>query len=126
MIHKIVYNNCYGGFTLSISAIEWLEHNCTDEELQSFIKQALLQNNTRAIIYTVTDWFEGKRHHKDLVSVVEALGDKASGDCAKLSIATIEGDLYNIDEYDGWESVVTPDGLNWIIIEDERLKELRG
>lgn len=53
------------------------------------------------------------RHNPILVQVVEELGDKASGDCAKLAIAKISGP-YRIDEYDGSESVKQPDGYDWI------------
>lgn len=27
-MHKIVYNNDYGGFSISVKAIDWLEENC--------------------------------------------------------------------------------------------------
>jgi hypothetical protein len=41
-----------------------------------------------------------------LVQVVEELGDAASGDCGKLRIVEIpDGTEYEIDEYDGQESV---------------------
>ena len=56
------------------------------------------------------------RHDKNLVEVVEELGDKASGDCAKLKVVQIPGNIYRIDEYDGAESIETPDTLDWITI----------
>lgn len=41
-----------------------------------------------------------------LIQVVNELGDKADGDCAKLRIVEIpDGIEYEIDEYDGMESV---------------------
>jgi hypothetical protein len=49
-----------------------------------------------------------------LVQVVEELGDKANGRCAKLRIAEVPaGTLYRIDEYDGFESVETKDSYEW-------------
>ena len=49
-----------------------------------------------------------------LVQVVEELGDAASGRFAKLQIADVpSGSLYRIDEYDGLESVETPDSYEW-------------
>jgi hypothetical protein len=117
-MHKVVFNNCYGGFSLSISAIAWLEHNCTDKELKLFIKQVFNEGGNLHIQYAVSDYFCNKRHHKDLVAVVEALGPKANGSCASLSICNIDTNQYRIEEYDGAEDVVTPDGENWIFIED--------
>ncbi len=41
-----------------------------------------------------------------LIQVVEELGDKASGDCSKLKVIEIpDGIEYEIDDYDGQESV---------------------
>ena len=125
MSHKVVYNACYGGFSLSLKAIDWLEHNSKDGSLREHIKMAKVKNlsstsslNGDFLRYDVSDWFCNRRHHKDLVAVVEALGKEANGSCAKLSIATIEGNLYKIDEYDGFEEVITPEDSDWIVISD--------
>jgi hypothetical protein len=49
-----------------------------------------------------------------LVQVVEELGEAASGPYAKLKIAEVAaGSRYRIDEYDGFESVETPDSYEW-------------
>ncbi len=46
------------------------------------------------------------RADPDLVRVVEELGDAANGDCAKLRVIEIpDGVSWEIDEYDGMESV---------------------
>ena len=122
-MNKVVYNACYGGFTLSLKAIDWLEANCKDNELREFIKSMRRDKcNSRlkdeCFCYNVSNWFEDRRHHKDLVAVVEALGNDANGRCAKLAIATIYCNLYRIDQYDGAESVITPeDTEHWIIID---------
>lgn len=51
---------------------------------------------------------EIERHDPDLVAVVEELGSKrASGYCAELEITDIGDSLYHIDDYDGYESVIT-------------------
>lgn len=124
-MHKVVFNNCYGGFSLSLKAVEWLEVNCKDNELRNFIKSLHLAGKEYSFAskdecfrYDVSDWFEGRRHHKDLVAVVEALGAEANGFCASLEICEIGGNQYRIDEYDGVESVATPEGYDWIFIED--------
>lgn len=44
---------------------------------------------------------------------MEELGDKANGECANLAIEEVYGP-YRIDEYDGFESVKTPGGYDWI------------
>lgn len=117
-MHKIVFNNCYGGFSLSMRAIAWLEHNCTDENLRILIKDVFDEGGNLHIIYTVSRWFEDKRHHKDLVAVVEALGEDASGECVNLDIWKINSNQYCIEEYDGSEEVITPNNGNWIFIND--------
>lgn len=96
MGHKIVYNACYGGFGLS-------------EEAEARFAE-LAGRPAPKICY------DFDRHDPILVQVVEELGDAASGFCACLRIAEIEGSLYRIDEYDGFESVETPDEVQWVQI----------
>lgn len=76
MSHKVVYNACYGGFSLSLKAIDWLEQNAKDKSLVSKIKEYKRLNEKLYWNYAVDDI---PRHHKDLVAVVEVLGNKASG-----------------------------------------------
>lgn len=124
-MHKVVFNNCYGGFSISMKAVDWLEHNSKDEALLEHIKNCKedIEYSTsaykdRVLCYSVSEFFDRKRHHKDLVSVVEALGDDANGSSAHLGIAKIYGNQYRIDEYDGAEDVITPSGEDWVVIED--------
>ena len=123
-MNKVVYNNNYGGFSISLKAVEWLEHNSNDNELRDFIKslrsagkEYSFSSKDECLCYDVSGWFEDKRHHKDLVAVVEALGDEANGSCAQLNIRKICGNQYRIEEYDGAEDVITPeDDSEWIVI----------
>lgn len=48
-----------------------------------------------------------ERHDPDLIRVVEELGKEANGICANLVIKDIGDSKYHIDEYDGYESVIT-------------------
>ena len=130
MPHKIVYNKDYGGFSLSLQAIAWLEQNGSEK-----IKQAIknIKNDPVAegfsqhsmelhIMYGVSDYFDSLRHDPDLVAVVEALGDKANGECAHLAIITIGSNMYRIETYDGYEDVITPDrDHEYVIIKEAQL-----
>lgn len=131
-MNKVVYNSDYGEFLLSMKAVEWLEQNCEDNKLREFIKSMRKDKcNSRLkdeyICCYVSDWFEDMRHHKDLVAVVEALGNDANGRNAKLAIADIYGNKYRIDQYDVAESVITQesaervvtpeDDVHWIVID---------
>jgi hypothetical protein len=95
---KVVYNTCFGGFSLSAEAIalalQWgLEIDCCGSG----------EGTTRVA-----------RHHPVLVAVVETLGEAANGDTAFLRVRPLLGSKYRIEEYDGREQVVEPRHLRWI------------
>lgn len=102
---KVVINSCYGGFSLSKKAMERLEELGVKDEYYEENK-----NNSA----TFDDmWYPSiKRSDPRLVQVVEELGDEASGACAKLEVVEVNG-KYRITEYDGWESIETPDDIEW-------------
>lgn len=131
--NKVVYNSCFGGFSLSDKAVIWLEQNAEDEELREFIKvkreEASKIPAKERWTSSVEDIMQSSlrydfkehgipRHHPDLIKVVEKLKDKADGMCAELRIAKIKGCLYRIDEYDGAETVIEPEDYDWIDIND--------
>lgn len=131
MKHKIVYNDCYGGYTLSDKAIDWLsEHG--SEKTKNFIAQKRIEAKEKdAFSYASQERIDNakfyvmdavrsflNRHDHDLVAVVEALGKEVNGTFSKLAIAEIDEDKYFIDEYDGRESVVTPADLCWEVIDE--------
>lgn len=90
-MNKIVYNACYGGYALSSKANEWLR--------------------SKGVI-NLTNL---ERHNPLLVECVEELKEEASAEYSDLRVAEIEGNIYRIEEYDGCESVVTPEE-DWVII----------
>ena len=91
-MYKVVINCCYGGFDLSKKA----------EEL--YFQKTGKQFN---------EW-TGSRHDPALVAVVEELTSKeASNEYSRLNIVEVKG-LYRITEYDGFESIETPEDLDWI------------
>lgn len=95
--YKVVYNGCYGGFSLSEKATAMLyEVGALNDEV---------------------DYWSIERHNPHLVKVVEELGDLASSSFSNLKIAEITSPIYKIDEYDGAESVITPDRIAWVKIE---------
>lgn len=130
MKHKIIYNDCYGGYTLSDNAIDWLsEHG--SESTKNFIAQKRIEakekedfssasqdsiDNAKFYVMDAVRSFL-KRHDPDLVAVVEALGKEVNGTFSELAIAEIYEDKYFIDEYDGRETVVTPADVCWTGIE---------
>lgn len=141
---KVVYNAKYGGFGLSKEAVQryweikgqqiWIED---DKEYPSLglwtvwlipPEERLKQKSTEEFFglspderiaynkaYSAQTWYhcDVVRHDPALVQVVEELGDKANGECAKLAIAQVSGP-YRIDEYDGFERVMTADTYEWI------------
>lgn len=131
MKHKVVYNDCFGGYALSDKAIDWLEEYGS-KRTKEFITQKKIEanekikdydpkvrvtaNSTRKfyIMDAVRNFLE--RHDPDLVAVVEALGKEVYDTFSSLAIEEIEGDMYNIEDYDGKETVVTPDDIGWTVI----------
>jgi hypothetical protein len=139
---KVVYNNCYGGFGLSPIAtyeiakrkgIEVFIYHYKFDGNELYRKIDLVEGwfdvipNRSVVIFLTADLgneitkypnslrFDGvslKRTDEDLVSVVESLGEKANGKYADLQIAVVEN-KYRIIEYDGAESVETPDDIEW-------------
>jgi hypothetical protein len=133
---KVVYNACYGGFGLSREACErywelqgkqvWFENSTwgfnvwlvppkervSQKEWSGMSIEERIDFNER---YSKQTWYHRNvsRHDPILVQVVEELGKKANGEYAKLAIAEVSGP-YRIDEYDGYESVKTPGGYDWI------------
>lgn len=131
MKHKIVYNDCYGGYALSDKAIDWLAEYGSERTRQFIAKKRLEANekindydsrvcvtsdSTRKfyVMDAVSSFLE--RHDSDLVAAVEALGKEVNGTFSDLAIEEIDGDVYNIEEYDGKETVVTPDDIGWTVI----------
>jgi len=92
---KIAYNACFGGFSLSKEAVA---------------RYAELSGKA-------VDTSGGRncdRADPLLVQVIEELGERANGACAKLALATVrKGTRYFIEEYDGSEWVYTARTVTW-------------
>lgn len=131
---KIVINDCYGGFGVSIEALkELVKRNAKclethtlesyygkdseDSWKKDFSKYIDLGNGMfgqasgfniykEGLLYSLDDYEKSVRIDKDLIEVIEMLGEKANGFCASLNIIEIpDGIEWVIDEYDGMESI---------------------
>ena len=139
---KIVYNNCYGVFSLSHDAIlayaklKGLTLYPETSDYKMVIYWTTPPEDRADLIKGADAWklatteqrvASNEKHRKsvlydrdiprddpDLVAVVEELGEKASGRCASLMIENLApGTLYRITEYDGIESVETMESVDW-------------
>lgn len=97
--NKVVINSCYGGFSLSDSALAML---------------AKRKGLTVSEVYSLTIRME--RHDLDLIEVVETLGKRANTEFSDLKVKQIAGHQYKIGEYDGFEWLQTPESMEWISI----------
>lgn len=94
---KIIYNACYGGFTLSpLAQAALLRAGCTQEEVGGFYCE--------------------NRHDPRLVHVVETMGSEAGGPCSELCVHEISGTKYMVRQYDGFEHIETPESIDWVVI----------
>ena len=81
---KVVINCCYGGFSLSKEAYDYLGIEWDGYGFE----------------------YDDERTNPKLIEVVETLGQSASGACADLKVIEIpEGIKWYISEYDGFETV---------------------
>lgn len=83
---KVVLNGCYGGFSLSEKAYNFLN-----------------------IAWDGYGYdFMNDRENPKLVECVEKLGEDANGSCANLYIEEYDDEnfIYEIDDYDGCESLI--------------------
>lgn len=99
-MHKVAYNTCYGGFSLSKKA----------ELLYRSLKNMSEEDDLFAD--------ELDRHDPVLIAVIEKLGEEANGFLSNLAIQTINSSKYRIAEYDGIERVITPEDEKYILIEE--------
>ena len=110
MTYKIVYNSCYGGFSLSPEAVKLARDLSGDKNWGGVRLVGEKYDHTGEIC----DFFYGHiynipRHNKILVDVVKKLGNHANGYCAELQIHETDNPYYRIDEYDGNETVMSID-----------------
>lgn len=84
---EVLYNQCYGGFSLSKEAVDELNHTYGWKKSSSEIAEC--------------------RHDPRLISLFKEKGSKwMSGECSELAvIKLVDVDGYRITDYDGKENV---------------------
>jgi hypothetical protein len=99
---KIVLNKCFGGFSISREAAEFMAKQGCERA-----KAELAQDNDFYGFGYVDNMDGGyDRTSPYLVSAVETLGERADGASSKLMVVEIPDDIeYFIDDYDGIETV---------------------
>ena len=112
-MYKVVYNDCFGGFSLSVEAVRWLREN-GHGKIQNIAKTYQMVPMERTFGCHLEDI---ERHDPDLVRCVETLGKRASGALANLKVYKLKGNRYRNDEYDGSEDVYEPEDEEYITIE---------
>lgn len=94
---KVVYNSCYGGFSLS-------------EEAKARFARAKGKEPKDIYVYDI------ERSDPDLVQIVEDMNRQAGNSLADLQIEDVPaGARWRIDEYDGMESVMLITDYDWHI-----------
>ncbi len=140
----IVFNACYGGFSLSEAAvhryaeIKGITLYVERDRLHRLPTYWTAPESERGAILDGEEWYAAsleqrqasneawnnlqlscrdfRRDDPTLVQVVRELGSAANGMCADLKIAEVpEGERYRIDEYDGNERVMTVDDYEWSV-----------
>ncbi len=113
---KIVYNACFGGFSLSRAAVLLgRELSGNPRWADAYIKGDVFPCGTPC------DYDYGHisglpRYDPILVRVVEQLGAGANRRCAELKVRELpSGTPYRISEYDGRETIETADSMDWTI-----------
>lgn len=110
MTVKVVFNEHFGGFSLSDEALRRLRELGVDVGTYGYRMDDDNPEND----------YEIERHDPRLVQVVEELGDRAHGRHFtvgdRLLVATLKGNRYIIREHDGQESVIEPSDIKWATV----------
>lgn len=113
---RVLYNADYGGFGISTKATQWIcdklgvavefkDGSCGYPEMNDE-DRTLYSNNI-------------KRHSQLMLDCFDELGSKVfSGRCAAVRDFMLEGNQYDIEDYDGSETVIQPsDTQYWTTID---------
>lgn len=111
---KIAYNGCFGGFSLSRTAVLLGRKLSGNPNWGGVTVKGDIYEDGQICERDYGQLNDIPRTDPTLITVIEKLGRKADGDCANLQIEDIPaGVKYRIDEYDGNERVMTQDSYDW-------------
>lgn len=99
---KVVINRKFGGFSISRAAAQFMADRGNARARAELAKGGSWYG------FGYAEGFPGgyDRGDPDLIAAVEALGDAANGDAARLRVIEIpDGIEWELDEYDGVESI---------------------
>ena len=106
---KVVYNQCFGGFSLSDKAVRRYGE-LKGVEILSEGTYYYVEDGRRNYFW----YWDIERDDPALVRVVEEMGEEADGRYADLVVVDIPaGTRYRIREYDGREWIETEDEIDW-------------
>jgi hypothetical protein len=115
---KIVYNDSYGGFGLSVEAFRRARELSGDPRWGCDGEYDPLEKVSPSFVSNMQYVSDPEVPRSDpyLVAVVGEMGEAASGPYAKLRVIDLPpGTLYRIDEYDGKESVMAQSDYEWSV-----------
>ena len=107
---KIVVNKCFGGFSVSRKAVEFMAER-GNEQAKAELDEILSGKYANAaydIYFGYSEKFESEynRTDPDLILAVETLKDEANSSCSKLKVVEIpDGIEWEITDYDGVETI---------------------
>lgn len=124
---KIVHAVNYGGFYLSGEAVcrvaeakgyKPRRYAAECYELGTVENNALDEDDWTNVELIIERIHMLPRHDEDLVRVVEELGDKASARHTEITVENFDlpSNRYAVREYDGYESIITPESINWTTV----------
>ena len=111
---RVVYNACYGGFSISKEAVLRGREITNDPKWGGVLKGETYSDGTVNDHNFGSYGRELSRTDPTLLHVIDELGSTANGSFAQLQIADIDaGTQYRIDEYDGLEAVMRISDYEW-------------
>lgn len=108
---RLVVNRCYGGFSVSKEAASLIRatgcpHGEDDPTWPTLLEAAKGRREDAPRFFGAEHRDAEARTCPALVNAVEALGDRASGEHARLQVIEIPDDAeWYLDEYDGQETI---------------------
>ena len=112
--HKVAINECYGGFGISYDCARLMAEMGHEKAIEMFNDKAFTGKEDK---YGDIEGFyphllDTNRHHPILIAAIEKLGSlKASGEYSKIVVYSIKGNEYEITDYDGMETLTTPQSM---------------